>query len=97
VHSCSVRKDRKSDGRIDMTTLIVAMQFFGGVSELAIGWRTFYVMENFTVRVFQTNIIRKLKSRMITWVRYVTWIGDNRKRTKNVYNHPHTHVWVRET
>jgi len=39
------------------------------------------------------NITRKMKSRTIPWTRRVTWTGDNRKTTKNMYNHPHTHVW----
>ena len=62
------------------------MQFFEDASELAIGKGEFHSM------CCSPNIIRQLKSRTITWTRYVTWIGDNTKTTKYVYNHPHIHV-----
>ena len=71
-------------------------------SRYAIFWRCLRIsnrLENilrngeFHSMRFSTNIIRKLKSRTIAWTRHVTCIGDKRKRTQNVYNHPHTHVW----
>jgi hypothetical protein len=47
----------QTNGRIDMTKLIVAMQFFEGASELALGWRTFYVKENFIVGVVHQTFL----------------------------------------
>jgi hypothetical protein len=49
----------QSDGRIDMKKLIVArpMQFSEGSSELAIGWRMFYVKGNSIVCVVHQTLL----------------------------------------